>query len=351
MKNARYTLLSVIIFLVILTSNLNAQINGYGADGLTGNWVAFPADGDPITIIGPTTANGQGGDFLFDFLTGFYTTSSGVLVAVLPTSGTTVPIATITGLDAGQTIVGMGFSTSDITMYLITSNFGIPAVPQLYRLNVGTAVATLVGNVTNASGLLAIAINCAGEIYGFDAATDNLISIDPTTAAGTPVGPLGVTAGAFAMDADFDPDTGELFWTHFNGASGELRTVDVSTGNSTLVTTWAVDLISMGMNGTCPPVSVEQTSNEIPLEYQLHQNYPNPFNPSTNIEYSITSESFVELKVYDVLGNEVATLVSEQQSAGVYRADFTGSELSSAIYFYRLQAGSFIETKKMILLR
>jgi len=97
--------------------------------------------------------------------------------------------------------------------------------------------------------------------------------------------------------------------------------------------------------------SVELINNQIPNDFILKQNYPNPFNPSTNIEYSIPSESFVELKVYDVLGDDVASLVNEQQQAGVYRADFTASNLSSGVYFYKLQAGSFIETKKMILLR
>jgi len=97
--------------------------------------------------------------------------------------------------------------------------------------------------------------------------------------------------------------------------------------------------------------SVELTDDQIPKDFTLKQNYPNPFNPTTKIEYSIPSESFVELKVYDVLGNEVASLVNEQQQAGVYRADFNASELSSGVYFYKLQTESFIDTKKMILLR
>lgn len=95
---------------------------------------------------------------------------------------------------------------------------------------------------------------------------------------------------------------------------------------------------------------VEQISGLL-QDYKLKQNYPNPFNPTTNIEYSIPEASFVQLKVYDVLGNEVATLVNEEQSPGVYRADFVGTDLTSGIYFYTLQAESYIETKKMILLK
>ena len=73
--------------------------------------------------------------------------------------------------------------------------------------------------------------------------------------------------------------------------------------------------------------------------------------PTTLIEYSIPEQSFVDLKVYDVLGNEVATLVNNEQAAGVYRADFTGADLTSGIYFYKLQTGNFVEIKKMMLLK
>ena len=96
--------------------------------------------------------------------------------------------------------------------------------------------------------------------------------------------------------------------------------------------------------------SVRQIS-ELPNDYSLSQNYPNPFNPSTNIEYSIPSESYVELKVYDVLGNEVATLVNEQQQAGIYRADFTADNLPSGVYFARITANEYSQVVKMTLLK
>jgi outer membrane protein assembly factor BamB len=86
-------------------------------------------------------------------------------------------------------------------------------------------------------------------------------------------------------------------------------------------------------------------------KYELKQNFPNPFNPSTTINYHIPEMSFVTLKVYDVLGNEVATLVSEEKHTGNYEVEFGGTGLPSGIYFYRIQAGSFIETKKMVLMK
>ena len=97
-------------------------------------------------------------------------------------------------------------------------------------------------------------------------------------------------------------------------------------------------------------VGVKETG-EVPLTYALYQNYPNPFNPVTTIKYSIPNSERVVLKVYNILGQEVATLVDEEQRAGVYEFKFDASNLSSGVYFYRLQAGKFIDVKKMILVK
>jgi photosystem II stability/assembly factor-like uncharacterized protein len=88
-----------------------------------------------------------------------------------------------------------------------------------------------------------------------------------------------------------------------------------------------------------------------PFKFSLEQNYPNPFNPTTNIRYSISSNRFVNLKVYDVLGNEIASLVNEEKPAGTYKLNWDAGNLPSGVYFYRLKAGSFIKTSKMILLK
>ena len=93
------------------------------------------------------------------------------------------------------------------------------------------------------------------------------------------------------------------------------------------------------------------SNTDFPISYDLSQNFPNPFNPSTTIRYAIPNAVLVTLKVYDVLGNEIATLVNEEKSSGSYEVSFSGSGLSSGIYFYTINAGSFGETKKMILLK
>ncbi len=96
---------------------------------------------------------------------------------------------------------------------------------------------------------------------------------------------------------------------------------------------------------------VNDSDAQIPNEFKLEQNYPNPFNPSTKISWQSPVGSWQTLKVYDVLGNEVATLVNEYREAGRYKVEFNASNLTSGIYFYQLQAGSFTQTKTMSLIR
>ncbi|HLG33006.1 MAG TPA: T9SS type A sorting domain-containing protein, partial [Ignavibacteriaceae bacterium] len=96
---------------------------------------------------------------------------------------------------------------------------------------------------------------------------------------------------------------------------------------------------------------VEDENNQLVNEFSLFQNYPNPFNPTTNIGFRIAKFDFVKLTVYDILGNEISVLVNEEKPAGNYEVTFDASSLPSGIYFYRLQAGRFIQSKKMVLLK
>lgn len=100
-----------------------------------------------------------------------------------------------------------------------------------------------------------------------------------------------------------------------------------------------------------PTVNVEEPITELPEDFFLFSNYPNPFNATTVIKYQIPSQTNVTLKIYDVLGREVATLVEEQKQAGRYEVGFTENYLTSGIYFYTLRAGNYTQTKKMILLK
>jgi hypothetical protein len=99
------------------------------------------------------------------------------------------------------------------------------------------------------------------------------------------------------------------------------------------------------------PQNIKSKKKTLVSSYRLSQNYPNPFNPTTDIEFSIPKSEFVTLKVYNILGEEVITLISEKLTIGKYKYEWDASNLSSGIYFYRIQAGDFVETKKMILIK
>jgi len=153
----------------------------------------------------------------------------------------------------------------------------------------------------------------------------------------------------------------KIGFVHGNGTTTEIQNfrfkdIGVPSGN------YSYRLKQIDFDGSFEYLPDRQGSNAIevditqPAEFSLGQNYPNPFNPETKIKYAIPSgglgiETAVQLKIYDVLGNEVAALVNEEKLPGEYQITFDGSGLVSGIYFYSLNAGNFSETKKMILLR
>jgi hypothetical protein len=135
-----------------------------------------------------------------------------------------------------------------------------------------------------------------------------------------------------------------LFLTS-NGTQISVQAADTTSPNTGVIPVSDISFINAGIT------DVKTVDNTIPENFNLRQNYPNPFNPTTQINYSIPSSQKVVLKVYDELGKEVATLVNKDQSAGNYSVDFNASNLASGVYFYRLQAGNFIQMKKMILMK
>ena len=96
---------------------------------------------------------------------------------------------------------------------------------------------------------------------------------------------------------------------------------------------------------------IKSSWNQLPVDFNLSQNFPNPFNPTTNIQYSVGKVQHVSLKVYDILGNEITTLVNEVKIKGIYTVKFNGANLASGIYFYKLQTESYSETRKMLLMK
>ena len=138
-----------------------------------------------------------------------------------------------------------------------------------------------------------------------------------------------------------------------NGPTLSLKNPDL---DNTLGENWAAS-IGYGTPGKINDtfVNVEDEDKILPTEYFLSQNYPNPFNPSTLIRFSIPKNSFVTLKIYDVIGNEIAILIDEEKSVGNYEIEFSSLKnnlkISSGVYLYQLRANDYMQTKKMILIK
>lgn len=129
-----------------------------------------------------------------------------------------------------------------------------------------------------------------------------------------------------------------------------LRIYDLRSGNTGNLINWTLNL------KYSTQISVKKVENEIPDDFKLYQNYPNPFNPSTKIKFRIKESGFVKLKIFNLIGKEIATLVNENLQAGVYEIpfninQFSDKNISSGVYFYRLETNNFIQTKKMIVIK
>ena len=138
---------------------------------------------------------------------------------------------------------------------------------------------------------------------------------------------------------------GDTLITIFNNEQNQSFQINVNGDPQSIV----FDYGNWILKDLSPVTQVEDQF--IPGEFSLEQNYPNPFNPSTKIKFTLPSKASVVLKVFNILGKEIATLVNGEQDAGNYTVEFDASTLKSGVYFYRLEAGSFTETKKMILMK
>ncbi|MCK4559570.1 MAG: T9SS type A sorting domain-containing protein [Calditrichia bacterium] len=159
----------------------------------------------------------------------------------------------------------------------------------------------------------------------------------------------GIYAQRYSSDGSA---MGENFQVSNTGSSP-----DVNLWNGRIYTTWSdnrgdggEDIWANVLDWNAVGIG-DKDIPQIPSAYQLSQNYPNPFNPTTIINYELPIKSYVELSIYNMLGQKVATLVSEKKQAGYHEVEFYGGNLSSGIYLYRIEAGEWTDVRKMILLR
>jgi hypothetical protein len=154
-----------------------------------------------------------------------------------------------------------------------------------------------------------------------------------------------------------EPDIAQADVSHGGGLDNGFTRIAVHYGDYGGGTglTLLVDEIRLGTSwehvSSSIPDDVEELDNMAPDNYALSQNFPNPFNPVTNIHFSIPEAGFVSLKVYNLIGQEVATLVNEYINVGTYKVDFDAANLTSGIYFYKITSGNYSETKKMMLMK
>jgi acetyl esterase/lipase len=181
---------------------------------------------------------------------------------------------------------------------------------------------------------------------------DSIFTLNKDDGTATLVG----TTGFYALTSSitFDP-SGTLYGLIDNGTGEDyLATIDTVTASGSIIAgpLPVTYLRAITLTGDISAVSVKDSPHSsTPLKFTLSQNYPNPFNPTTTIKYELPKSSVVRLSVYDILGREVAVLVNESRNAGGYEVKFDASGLSSGVYCYRLQAGNFVQTKKLLLLR
>ena len=185
---------------------------------------------------------------------------------------------------------------------------------------------------------------------GFGNSSDNMLNVRFTDSATVPINTLDNTTspsgGTFLPGGRTGVDSLRKHFKNQNIAGPWVLWIrDAAAGDLGTLQAWSICFYGASFT------QIISNNNQTPDRYSLEQNYPNPFNPTTKIKFALPKAGLVSLKVYDMLGREVQTLINQQLNAGEFIADFDGANLSSGTYFYRLQVGDFVQIKKMVLLK
>jgi hypothetical protein len=280
---------------------------------------------------------------------------------------------TRTGLQPDRTQTGVVlFGTHEYMFYFFIDNFWFPPGTGKYWIELFNN-STESGNFYWETGNLDVTYGVAGSAsytttpgtsWNLDPYSDlgiiitiNWIPVELVSfqaiASGSDVNLNWVTATetnnrGFAIQRSSGGEFGNIGFVQGNGTTTENHAYSYTDENVN-VGTYSYRLMQIDYDGTVHYSNVVDIDVHVPASFALHQNYPNPFNPSTKIKYQIPQTSQVQIKVFDVLGNEIETLVNEEEPAGNYEVTWDAANHTSGIYFYKLQSGNFVETKKMVL--
>ena len=301
------------------------------------------------------------------------------------THGTSTNSNIIT-VGTGVLAAPLALSATNITTTSFTARWNSSATATTYLLDVSTAsdFSTFITdyngkdvgnvtscNVTSLSGSTIYYYRLRASNSGGTSAYSNTITVTtllaaPVATAATNISATGFTAnwnssaGAtnYWVDVSTTDDFSNVLASYNNKSVGNVTTHIII--SLTPNTTYYFRVCASNSSGTSPySNTITVTTNvtgvddllNLPTRFDLSQNYPNPFNPTTTIQYQIPKETFVSIKVYNVIGSEISTLVNSMKSPGTYEVKFDAGQLTSGIYIYKIQAGDFLQTKKMILMK
>ncbi|MHB1688959.1 MAG: ice-binding family protein [Ignavibacteriaceae bacterium] len=349
-------------------------------------WTRFLGAMLTVAFIMPTAALSQSspapvslgtaGDFVILAKTGISTTGTTNItgdIGISPAAGTY-----ITGFGLIMDASGTFSTSSLITGKVYASDYTSPTPTKMT-----TAVGDMQTAYTNAAGRTSPDYT---ELYTGDVTGHTLTHGLYKWSTGVTISAAGVTISGTASDVwifqiaqnltvangaivtlSGGAQPSNIFWQVAGqvtlGTTAEMKgiilcqtAINMSTGATLNGIALAQTAVTLNANAVTKPAVVTSVQNDLaPQKFTLFQNYPNPFNPSTRIQYSLEKAAQVSLKVYNVLGLEVATLVNSRQEAGSYTVTFNTNKrtlgLSSGVYFYRLEAGSFVSTKKLVLMK
>ena len=306
-----------------------------------------------------------------------YQTGGGMAVALLPELGTS-PTSPAVSAD-GTVFVGpvVGGGTNAIAMYDTDLNYlgnAVVGPPNISRIiNVTPDGNTIYWHAF--TGYQTVVYQRADEFSSFDSVATIFNGMSIESAAFNPADGLLYVSNDQRSDSLIYTEAGQtivadsLVWYSYDTETGEMNPAFhfvakvpdaadryprglgfTADGNTAYIGTFSAvqDRIQKVVR---TGVGVKEVDGAVPSEYSLSQNYPNPFNPTTKISFSIPVSEQVTIKVYDVLGKEVATLLNEVKSAGTYEVDFNASNLSSGLYVYTISSGKFMQSRKMMLLK